>query len=124
MLEIKSIGSFANASMNPDLFVIRHKVYARSENMQGMSCGFDAIKGIYNVEYKACMPVDAGSIVKMRTLPFIVEVWARKNGTESFVGMIRVNLKSLPELISNVHAFASNLYPTMLIEGEIAVWDP
>jgi hypothetical protein len=38
--------------------------------------------------------------------------------------MVRVNLKSLPELIVNVHAFASNLSPTMLIEGEIAVWDP
>ena len=60
----------------------------------------------------------------MKSLPFILEVWQRRNGVESFIGMIRVNLKSIPELIVNVYAFASNLNPTILIDDEISIWDP
>lgn len=87
--------------------------------------------------YKSIMPVDAIAFTKMSSLPFVLEVWKKNKSSanpvsnnvvsstaEEFLGMIRVNLKTIPELLANPYAFASNLYPTMLVEGEIPVWDP
>lgn len=46
----------------------------------------------------------------MNIVPFVLEIWKKNkvnpsayspNGTEDFIGLIRFNLKSIPELITN-----------------------
>lgn len=62
--------------------------------------------------YKAVMPVDSSGFARMPTIPFVLEVWRRSKlsvasaPTEELVGMVRINLKCLPELVQNPHAFA------------------
>lgn len=69
----------------------------------------------------------------MNVVPFVLEIWKKNKvnpsayspiGSEDFLGLVRLNLKSIPELIVNPEAFASNIYPTMLVEGEMPIWDP
>lgn len=75
--------------------------------------------------------MDHSSFSRMNNNPFVIEVWKKFYSSpapsytpEEFLGIIRVNLKTIPGLLINPFAFASNLLPTVLIDGSIPVWDP
>ena len=81
--------------------------------------------------YQSIMPVEHAAIYRMISAPFILEAWKRAftsspapSQAEEFLGMIRINLKTIPELLQNPFAFASNLFPTILVDGPMPIWDP
>ncbi|KAL4429483.1 hypothetical protein ABPG74_001328 [Tetrahymena malaccensis] len=121
-----------NVSVNEQI-LIRHKLYGRNENLEGLMANTDFATKSIIFNYKSIMPVDEQSIQKMNVVPFVLEIWKKNkvntqayspSAVEDFLGLIRLNMKSIPELILNPQAFASNVYPTLLVEGEMPIWDP
>lgn len=113
--------------------LLRHKIYGRNESLEGLMSEIDYTSKSASFKYKSIMPVDSSVISKMNTTPFLVEIWKKTkadsvlfspSSSEEFLGLIRINLKTIPELLSNPSAFASNLFPTMLVDGEMPIWDP